>query len=181
MRQEIAHRVHDANSGFPVFDAHVNVKAKDEVRARNQLQILDHAVIAFIRVDLLRTPIGEWMRGSGDQAKAMLVGKTNHVAAQIEEIFLGVADILADAGSDFDDGLMHLGLDALFEAHLALFEQLSCDVRTQVARFAVNRLVLLFDSEGECRLHRWSLRKSFKAQWRFTLPIFLPGRLWAKL
>ena len=54
--------------------------------------------------------------------------------------------LLQTRGADLDDGLMHLGFDALFEAELALGEHLGRDVRAQIAGFRVDCLVLLFDA-----------------------------------
>ena len=48
---------------------------------------------------------------------------------------------------------MHLGLDALFEAELALGEHLGRDVRAQIAGHGVDGLVFLFDADGEGRAH----------------------------
>ena len=59
---------------------------------------------------------------------------------------LGVLDVVADAGADLDDGLMHLGLDALFEAELALGQHLGGDVRAEIAGLGVYGLVFLFDA-----------------------------------
>ena len=76
----------------------------------------------------------------------MFFGEGDHVAAEVEEIFLGDLDVAADAGADLDDGLVHLGFDALFEAELALGEHLRRDVRAEVAGFGVDGLVFLFDA-----------------------------------
>ena len=49
---------------------------------------------------------------------------------------------------------MHLGLDALLQGELALFDDFGVDVRTQIAGFRVDGLVFLFNSERESRSHR---------------------------
>ena len=72
VRQKIAHRIHDADGGFAVLDAHMHMQAEDEVGAGHQLQILHHLVIARVRINLLRAPVGKGMRGAGHQLKVML-------------------------------------------------------------------------------------------------------------
>ena len=54
--------------------------------------------------------------------------------------------LLQTAGADLDDGLVHLGFDALFEAELALGEHLGRDVRAEIAGLGVDGLVFLFDA-----------------------------------
>ena len=66
-------------------------------------------------------------------------------------VFLRLLDVPADARADFDDGLVHLGLDALFEPKLSLREHLGRDVRAEIAGLRIYGLVLLFDAQGE----RW--------------------------
>ena len=73
--QEVAHRVHDADGGFAVFDADVDVEAEDEVGAGDELQVLDHLVIARVGIDLLGAPVGKGMGGAGDELEAVLAGR----------------------------------------------------------------------------------------------------------
>jgi len=116
------------------------------IGAGDELEVLDDLGVAGIGVDLLDAPVGEGMGGSGDEEEIVLFGEGNHVAAEVEEVLLRDLDVAADAGADFDDRLMHLGLDALFEAELALGEHLGGDVRAQIAGFRVDCLVLFFDA-----------------------------------
>ena len=146
VRKEVAQGVHDADGGFAVLDADVDVQAEDEVGAGDELQVFDDLGVAGVGVDLLDAPVGEGMGGAGDEDEAVLFGEGDHIAAEVEEIFLSVLDGLADAGADLDDGLVHLGLDALFEAELALGEHLGRDVRAEIAGFGVDGLVFLFDA-----------------------------------
>ena len=129
VREEVSDGVHDADGGFAVLDTDVDVEAEDEVGAGHELEVFDDLGVAGVRVDLLDAPVGEGMGGSGDEDEAVFFGEGDHVAAEVEEVFLGVLDGLADAGADLDDGLMHLGLDALFEAELPLGQHLGRDVR----------------------------------------------------
>ena len=96
VRQEIAHRVHDADRCFAVFDADVHVEAEDEVGARDELEIFDHLVIARIGIDLLRAPVGEGMRGAGDEFEIVFAGELDHLAAQFVDVFAGLIDVAAD-------------------------------------------------------------------------------------
>ena len=120
MGEEVAERVHDADRGFLVFDSHMAMEAEDEVGAGCKLKILNDFVVALVGVDLLHAPVREGVGGAGDEAEAVFFRETDHVAAQVEEVFLCFLDVLADAGAYLDDGLMELRLDALFEPDLAL-------------------------------------------------------------
>ena len=150
----------------------MDVEAEDEVGAGDELEVFDDLVVAGVGVDLLRAPVGEGVGGSGDEHEAVFFGEPDHVAAEVEEVFLGVLDVLADAGADLDDGLVQLGLDALFEADFALGEHLGGDVRAQVAGFGVDGLILLFDAEGkggshgELRTTSWLI--SLRRFWAFS-------------
>ena len=86
------------------------------------------------------------MGGAGDEHQAVLVGQADEIAAEVVEVFAGVFDVGANARADLDDGLVHLGLDALFKLQLALLEHVGGYVRAQVARLRVDRLVFLFDA-----------------------------------
>ena len=44
---------------------------------------------------------------------------------------------------------MHLRLHALLEKHLALRQNFGMNVRPQIARHRIDRLILLFDPDGE--------------------------------
>ena len=160
--EEVAHRVHDADGGFAVFDADVDVEAEDEVGAGDELEVFDDLGVARVGIDLLDAPVGEGMGGAGDEDEVVLFGEGDHVAAEVEEVFLGVLDVAADAGADLDDGLVHLGLDALFEAELALGEHLGRDVRAQIAGHRVDGLVFLFDAEREGWAHVCGLVSEYK-------------------
>ena len=76
-------------------------------------------------------------------------GELDHLAAQLVDVFAGLVDVAADAGADLDDGGVHLGLDALLQAQLALRQHLGLDVRAQIARDRVDGLVFLFNAERE--------------------------------
>src|SRR5262249_42961322 len=58
-------------------------------------------------------------------------------------------DVLADARADLDDRLVHLGLHLLLHPPLALMDELCLDVRAQIEGDGIDRLVFLFDADGE--------------------------------
>ena len=146
VREEVAQGVHDADGGFAVFDADVDVEAEDEVGAGDELEVFDDLGVAGVGVDLLDAPVGEGVSGACDEDEVVLFGEGDHVAAEVEEVLLGDLDVAADAGADLDDGLVHLGLDPLFEAEFTLSQHLGRDVRTEVACLGVDGLVFLFDA-----------------------------------
>ncbi len=149
MGQKVTHRVHDADGGFAVFDADVDVQAEDEVGAGDELQVLDYLVIARVGINLLRAPVGEGMGGAGDQLEAVLAGELDHLAAQVVDVVAGLLNVAADSRADFDDGGVHLGLDALLQAQFAHGQHLGLDMRAQVARDGIDGLVFLFNAERE--------------------------------
>ena len=82
VRQEVAGLVHDLDRQLAVLDADVDVQAEDEVRAREQLQVLDDLVVALVGIDLL---VGQSENGcvpAGDDAQAVLLGEPDDLAAQ---------------------------------------------------------------------------------------------------
>ena len=70
------------------------------------------------------------------------------------QFFAGFFDIGANRRAHFHDRLVHLGLDPLLQDQPALLDDLGVDVRPQIPSFGIDGLILLFDSERECRLHR---------------------------
>jgi hypothetical protein len=91
--------------------------------------------------------------GAGDEAQLVLFRQLDHFASQVVDVFAGFVDVAADAGTDLNDGSMHLGLDAFLQAHLSGGQHLGLDVRAQVAGDRVDGLVFLFDAEREGWTH----------------------------
>src|SRR5438477_10486485 len=77
-----------------------------------------------------------------------------------------VVDRIANLGPEFDDRLVHLGLDLLLEQDLATLEDF-LNVRLQLARLRIDNRKLLFDTEGVgvLLLRHWS-HKSLSNTWR---------------
>ena len=129
-------------------------KSEDQIGARHQLHVFDNIFIAVVGINFLHAPIGERMRGGGGEAQSVFARQADHVAAQFFQLVLGVFDVGADRGADLDHRLVHLGLHALLQHELALFDDLGVDVRAQIPRFRVDGLIFLFDTERESRSHR---------------------------
>ena len=126
----------------------MHVQAEDEVGARDLLHVLDDDLVAFAFGDFLVGPVGEGVRAGRGDDEALLARETEELFAQVDDLPARVADVGADRRAEFDDGLVHLGLHAFAEGHLAVGEDL-LDVRAQVARLRVDDLEFLFDAEGE--------------------------------
>jgi hypothetical protein len=135
----------------------MDVEAEDEVGAGDQLQILDDLMVARVGIDLLGAPVGEGMRGAGNEDKLVIAGQLDHLAAQFVDVLAGLVNVFAHARAHFNDRGVHLRLDALLEAHLAGGQHLGFDVGAQVARDRIDGLVLLFDAQGERRPHAFDL------------------------
>ncbi len=78
VRQEIPHRVHDVDRGIAVLDADVHVQPEDQVGARDELHVLDYAVIALVGINLLQLPVGKRMGAARRQQHAVLAGQRDH-------------------------------------------------------------------------------------------------------
>ena len=137
------------NGGFAIFHAHVHMQAENQIGAGHQLHVFHHAVIALIGINLLGAPISKRMGSAGGEQQSIFARQSDHLAAQLDDLRLGVLDVLADSGADFHHRLVHLRLDALFHAELALGDDLGMNVRAQVARDRINGLVLFFNPDSE--------------------------------
>ena len=149
VRQEVAQGVHDSDRTIPIFNAYMHMQAKDQVGPRYQLQILDHLVIAGIRIDLLVAPVRKRVRRPGDQHQPILLSQPDQVTPQIVEILARHLNVAADPRSHLDHRLVQLRLDPLFQPNGSLRQHVRGDVRSQVARLRIDRLVLLFNPQRE--------------------------------
>jgi len=125
---EVAGGIHDVDGGFAVFDADVDMEAEDEVGAGDGLHVLDDGGVAFVGVDFLFAPVGEGVCGGGGDAEAVVFGEADDAGAEFAEVGFGFLDVAADTGADFDDGLVHFGLDAFGEDALAFVDDFSGDM-----------------------------------------------------
>ena len=146
MRQEVAHRVHDADGGFAVLDADVDVEAEDEVGAGDELEVFDDLGVAGVGIDLLDAPVGEGMGGAGDEDEAVLVGEGDHVAAELEDVF-AASWMLRQMR--VPTSMTDLCISALTRSSRRILPLASisvCDVRAEIAGLGVDGLVFLFDA-----------------------------------
>src|SRR6476620_5822277 len=92
----------------------------------------------------------DWMRARRGDAQPILAGEPDELGPQPRHLAPGVIDVAADWRADFDHGIVHLPLDLILEAFLALGEHL-LDVRLQLASLGIDDLKFLLDSERERR------------------------------
>ena len=65
-----AHRIHDPDGGFAVFDADVHVEAEDKVSAGDDSGGPSTTLmIPRVGIDFLLAPVGEGMSGAGDEQR----------------------------------------------------------------------------------------------------------------
>src|SRR3954468_495271 len=88
VRQEVAHRVHQMDSGLAVFHPNVHVQSEDEVGACDQLHVFDDLVIALVGINLLCPPVSKWMRGAGSEQQPILVRQLHHLGAELTDLRL---------------------------------------------------------------------------------------------
>src|SRR6266481_3172093 len=97
------------------------------------------------------------MRTRRRNLQPRLIRERRQLAAQLDHMLPSVIDRGADLGAKFDDRLVHLRFDLLFEDYLASFENL-LDVRPQLARFRIDNREFFLDPERvSMLLHRSTL------------------------
>src|SRR6476646_9449333 len=97
------------------------------------------------------------MGPGGGEFQTRPSGGAGEVGAQADDLFARLVDVAADVGPDFDNRLVHLGLDLLLQRHFAFAENL-LDMGTQLARIWVDDLKFFLDPESEDvirRAHVW--------------------------
>ena len=148
VRQEVAQLIHQVNQRLAILDADVDVEAEDQVGARDDLQVLDDLQVALVGVDVLRAPVGEGMGRAGDELQPVLFGEADHPPPQVPQIRRRVLDRLVHARAHLDHRLVHLGLHAFVQLALALLDDLHLDVRAEIERVRIDRLVFLLDARA---------------------------------
>ena len=93
------------------------------------------------------------MRGGGGDAQAVLAGEADNGAAQFRDVAAGFLHVFADAGADFDDGLVHFRFDVFLEEGAAFLDDFELDVGAEIQGFGIDGLVFLFDAERETGAH----------------------------
>ena len=148
VRQKIAHGVHNLDTLVAATDTYVNVQTKNQVRAGHVAQLLDQAVVAFVRGDKLGLPVRKRVGSGSGYLEVLLVGEFNNFPSEKSHFLAGLLDIMADIGTYFHHCLVHFGLHPLLKHYLATFDQFR-HMRPEFAGYGVNRLKLFFDSEGK--------------------------------
>ncbi len=148
VRQEVERLVHDLEGERAVLDADVHVQAEDQVRAREHLHLLHDLVVARVGEDLLVGPVREGVRAGRSHAHPVLPRQPDDLGPHLADVLPHLRDVLADAGADLDDRLVHLGLDPLLQDEPALLQNL-LDVGAQLPRLRIDDLELLLDAERE--------------------------------
>ncbi len=146
--------IHQVDQRLAILDAHMHVQPENQVGARHQLHVLHNILVALARSNFLHAPVGKRMRRRRSQPQPVLPRQPDHVPAQLLQFFASFLNIGANRSPHFHHRLVHLGLDPFLQDQFALLDDLGVDVRPQVPSFGIDGLILFFDSERECRLHR---------------------------
>ena len=119
MGQKIPNRIHDLNAFIAAFDAHVNVQAKNQVRAGHIAQFIDKPVVAFVGRDQLVLPVGKRVSSGSRNLQVLLFGQFNNHLAEVGHFLAGILNIMADIRTYFNDSLVHFGLHPFVKNNLA--------------------------------------------------------------
>src|SRR5438105_3082837 len=92
--------------------------------------------------------MGKWMGPDRRDLEPIARSKAGEIAAQTGNMVPGIGDIAAYLGAELDDRLMHLGLDPLFQHHLAVLENF-LNVRAQLPGLRINNGKLFLDPKSE--------------------------------
>ena len=148
VRQKIARLVHDVDGRFAVRNSDVDVEAEDEIRPRELLHVPDDFFVALAFGDELIAPVRKRMRAGRSDPQPGFAGERSELAPELDDVFARMRDRRTNLGAQFDDRLVHLGLDLLFQQDLAALEDF-LDVRPQLARLGIDDREFFLDAEGE--------------------------------
>jgi hypothetical protein len=157
VRQEVADHVHHVDRGLLVGHGDVHVHAEDQKGPRELLEFLDDILIALAGGDDLIDPAGKRMRAGGGDLQPGALGGGDKFTASAMHFDAQIADVIADARTGLDDGLMHLALDLLENVGGSGGDQLH-DVRAQFARFRIDDLEFFLYADGEAVSHEVAFR-----------------------
>src|SRR5207253_3896169 len=144
----------------------MDMQSENQVCARKRLHVSHDFLIAFAFSDELIAPVRKRMGPDRCDLQSAAAGEIRQLAPQLNHMRPRVVDRIANLGPEFDDRLVHLGLDLLLEQDLATLEDF-LNVRLQLARLRIDNRKLLFDTEGVgvLLLGHWS-PKSLSKTWR---------------
>src|SRR5579863_6903731 len=97
------------------------------------------------------------MSASGGNLQAGALGRGHQFATRSVHFDAKLANVFADTGAGFDDGLVHLVFYLLDDVRRSGGNELH-DVRTQRASSGVNDLKLFLDTDGKAVSHGVALR-----------------------
>src|ERR1700730_5378464 len=171
MRDVSGERVDDGDRLLAAAHAHVHVDTEYLHLSRRPLHLVDQALIAWVRADLLRRRVAERMRPRAHEHESVAVGVLTELRQRGREVGVRLAHGAADADDDLDGRLQQLGfglgMDAVGVADLHLRENL-VRAADQLARVAVDQLELHLhadrgpragrelDGHGYAATARWS-------------------------
>src|SRR5579859_28305 len=157
VRKEVTHHVHHVDGGLLVGHGHVDVHAEYEQGAGELLQFLDDVLVTFAGGNDLVDPAGEGVGAGGGHLQAGAFGGSYQLAASAVHFDTQVADVFANLGAGFDDGLVHLVLDLLDDVRRSRGNQLH-DVRAELTGGGINNLKFFFYADSKAVSHGLALR-----------------------
>ena len=145
--------IHHVDRRLAILNSDVHVQPENQIGPRHQLHILNNILVALVGMNLLRPPVRKRMRRRRRQPQPILFGQPHHVAPQLLNFGLRFFDIGADRRPHLHHRLVHLRLHPLLKNHLPLLQDFGMNVRPQIPCLRIDGLILLFNSDGESRLH----------------------------
>ena len=132
--QHVAHHVHGVDDKGAVFDADVDVHPEDEQPLRQELHLLQHAPVAGQRRHRLVLPAAEGVGRGRHHGQILLRGQVDDEAALLDQLLVGLLQVVADRRAQFHHRLVQFGLEVAFHHHhMVAFDELG-DERAQLPR-----------------------------------------------
>ena len=147
MREEIPRHIHRVDHEIAVLDAHVDVRAEDQIPLGDLLQVLSQTDVALDRRDVLLLPGREGVSARGHDREPLLGYPAADEAAHTQDFLARFTHIAADLACRFHTGLVKLRMNLLARLFITL-ENLG-DERREFAGLRMDDLVFLFDPERE--------------------------------
>ncbi len=153
MRQKIPRMIHHVDRRLAVLDSNMHVQAKNQIRPRHQLHVFDNILVPVVRINFLDPPVRKRMRRHRSQPQPVLPGQPDNIAAQHLHFRFGFLYVLANPSPHLHHRLVHLRLHSLLQDQPALFEDLRLNMRLQIPRLRIYRLIFLFNPDAKSRFH----------------------------
>ena len=126
----------------------MHMQPEDQLDARDLLHVLHDRGVTLIGRNQLIHPMGERMRAGRGDAQFVARRQFCQLGSKLDDLRARASRITAHFGAQFDDRLMHLGLDLLLQDHLAA-RQNFLDVRSQFPRYRIDNLKLFLNADGK--------------------------------